>query len=629
MKAVHTPKCRRAEALQHLPFLYCTRTILGGRQRCRRPQGYGTFSTATHLPQIEDGVRQKEVQMVKPNTQEERGNYFQEKLARQSKARGKQQDRMKKSSQPVGSSKKLGKGNTSTMTGAEREVFKKIFQEIATGSGRDKAKASPLPEQKAQSSTDYREIFSLFSSALSEEGSGQNKEGAAQAISIGGQGSPADGGRQASQTLSEQDREHIQKYPERLRKIASRATLLAKTEPQNGMSSFGLRQEMTSQSQNELEEFEEHQNDFVAAESEFSEASAVQKRHVDSICVKQMKNISEQLIEAANVDDGQLWLTCEKLVLPLLAFLEEDPSRSSTNTATGSSPAYGPTTSSQGTEEHLLSPPEAEYSFNMKPNPGRHQRNLKTRAPNQPRIEPSTSTSTSTIKTNPTPPFTFPHHPLLHNLDLYPALLLLTLRLLTSHYPLSHYPSTLLPRIRTLGLRSYVLGTCTQLYNTLLLHRWSVYSDLRSMDRLLHEMERGGVDFDAETISIIERVREAKMQDEAAVQAAVDERKRKAEALSKLQGLSKKATSKLMIKKGPLAGQPEGASAGKRATAWWEAELTLTWFDRITATEGWRGRVMERVRERSVAGAEGVVEREYGGSIASADDEMEPRVMLG
>ncbi|ERF76437.1 hypothetical protein EPUS_07317 [Endocarpon pusillum Z07020] len=597
MKAVQTPTWLRAEALQHLPFLYCTRTILGGRQRGRRPQGYGTFSTATHLHQIEDGVTEKEVQMLKPKTQEERGNYFQEKLAHQSKEQGKQQDQMKKSSQPVGASKKLGKGNTSTMTAAERQVFKKIFQEIATGSGRDKTKASPLPEQKTPLSTDYREIFSLFSSAASEEGSGQNKKGAAQATSIGGQSSPAGGGRQASQTLSEQDREHIQKYPERLRKIASRATLLAKAEPQNGMS----------------KEFEEHQNDFFAAESEFAEASAVQKRHVDSICVEQMKNISEQLIEAAKVDDGQLWLTCEKLVLPLLAFLEEDPSRPSTNPATGSSPAYGTATSSQGTEQHLASPPEPEYSFTMNPNARRQQRNLQMKAPNQPRIEPSTSTSTSTSKTNPTTPFhippTIPSLPIISTL--YPALLLLTLRLLTTHYPLSHYPSTLLPRIRSLGLRSYVLGTSTQLYNTLLLHRWSVYSDLPTMDRLLHEMERGGIDFDAETISIIER-------------AAVDERKWKAEAMSKLQGLSRKARSKILMKKGPLGGQAEGASAGKRATAWWEAEVTLKWFERITATEGWR-----RVRERRVGGAEAVVEREYAGSIAGGEVEMEPRVMLG
>ncbi len=148
------------------------------------------------------------------------------------------------------------------------------------------------------------------------------------------------------------------------------------------------------------------------------------------------------------------------------------------------------------------------------------------------------------------------------------------------------------------------------------------------MDRLLHEMERGGVDFDAETVRIIERVREEKAEDEAAEIAAVDEVERKKAAVRQLRGVNKKARQKMLRKKGLQGGEPDGASAGKRARAWWEAQVTARWFERITATGGWRGKVMERLRERSIGGMEAVVEREYAGSIVGGEDEVEGKVML-
>ncbi len=148
------------------------------------------------------------------------------------------------------------------------------------------------------------------------------------------------------------------------------------------------------------------------------------------------------------------------------------------------------------------------------------------------------------------------------------------------------------------------------------------------MDRLLQEMERGGVDFNAETVSIIERVREEKVEDDAAELAAVEELERKREAVRKLQGLGRKAKEKMLRKSGPPTGAPDGASAGKRARAWWEAEVTARWFERITATGGWRGRVMERVRERRIGGVEAVVEREYAGSFVGGEDEVEGKVIL-
>ncbi|KAI1082532.1 hypothetical protein F5B20DRAFT_506055 [Whalleya microplaca] len=89
---------------------------------------------------------------------------------------------------------------------------------------------------------------------------------------------------------------------------------------------------------------------------------------------------------------------------------------------------------------------------------------------------------------------------------LYPAYLLLALRRLDVAF---HRPSPLvfsiLPRIKELGLESYVLGVSTPFYNELLDIYWRRRGDLVGMLDLLEEMRHCGLYFDKQTASTLNR----------------------------------------------------------------------------------------------------------------------------
>jgi Mtf2 family len=610
---------QRFESLQYPIFLYCTRTILQDHTRLKRIFQPATFSTAPRTSGKSDKVSKHE------NGQDEPANFFREK-AKRSRGQNAQFHKIRPSVSLSLEDK------TSTITGRERTVFKKIFNDIATGPAAEKSKAASPQEHKMTSPVDYRRIFSIFSNAPFEDMSGSDKNAAPTASDIQ-QEHTVGGSSNKNPTLSDQDREQIQKYPERLRKIASRATLFAKTETPYGIADGGRLSPRTSQNNHQLEDYATPRTDFSAAESEFSEASAVQKSAIDSICTAQMKRISEILIQAAQVNDKKLWTACKISVFPLLAYLKETPSRSSTLVTSKPSPSKDVTVSRQRQDQQYLSPtPKAATaeSNTTTHRLGKESPAKEAQVQQFPR-EPTTSDR------NPRPPFhiptTIPSLPIISTL--YPALLLLLLRLLTTHYPLSSYSSTLLPRIRELGLRSYVLGTSTQLYNTLLAHRWDMYSDLQSMDALLQEMEQGGIDFNAETVQVLERVRTEKMEDELAEKNAAEERKRQQSMLKTTSQKQKKERQKAKMV-AMSVGEMEGASAGKRARSWWAAELTAKWVERVVGAGGWRGRVMERLRQKRDAGGEEkgevdeeeeeevVVEREYADSAGGAEHENGP-----
>ncbi|KAI1135533.1 hypothetical protein F5Y05DRAFT_174433 [Hypoxylon sp. FL0543] len=90
---------------------------------------------------------------------------------------------------------------------------------------------------------------------------------------------------------------------------------------------------------------------------------------------------------------------------------------------------------------------------------------------------------------------------------LYPAYLLLALRRLNTAF---RAPSPLafevLPRIKDLGLESYVLGVSTPFYNELLGIYWNRRGDLSGMLDLLEEMRHCGLYFDTQTASILNHV---------------------------------------------------------------------------------------------------------------------------
>ncbi|KAI1088057.1 hypothetical protein F5B19DRAFT_31458 [Rostrohypoxylon terebratum] len=90
---------------------------------------------------------------------------------------------------------------------------------------------------------------------------------------------------------------------------------------------------------------------------------------------------------------------------------------------------------------------------------------------------------------------------------LYPAYLLLALRRLdTAFSSPSPLVFSLLPRIKELGLESYILGVSTPLYNSLLELHWARRGDLVGMLHLLEEMRHCGLYFDEQTASILNQV---------------------------------------------------------------------------------------------------------------------------
>ncbi|KAI1258745.1 hypothetical protein F5Y18DRAFT_326993 [Xylariaceae sp. FL1019] len=93
---------------------------------------------------------------------------------------------------------------------------------------------------------------------------------------------------------------------------------------------------------------------------------------------------------------------------------------------------------------------------------------------------------------------------------LYPAYILLALRRLHSSF---HAPSPLvfsiLPRIKELGLESYVLGVSTPFYNELLEIYWACRGDLSGVVELLDEMRHCGLHFDRQTASTLWKLNNA------------------------------------------------------------------------------------------------------------------------
>ncbi|KAL1904686.1 hypothetical protein Sste5344_009634 [Sporothrix stenoceras] len=95
------------------------------------------------------------------------------------------------------------------------------------------------------------------------------------------------------------------------------------------------------------------------------------------------------------------------------------------------------------------------------------------------------------------------------NGPLYPALLLHGQRLLDSHFAggaTSPLALAVLPRIKSLGLASYVLGASTQLYNHLLGMRWLRQGDANAVFGLLSEMQRAGLAFDQSTLNLVKSI---------------------------------------------------------------------------------------------------------------------------
>lgn len=90
---------------------------------------------------------------------------------------------------------------------------------------------------------------------------------------------------------------------------------------------------------------------------------------------------------------------------------------------------------------------------------------------------------------------------------LYPQLLLDGLNFLGTKFTRpSPYTTHLLPRVKELGLVSYVLGVSTAFYNRLMLILWNRYGDAQGVLNLLEEMRHAGLFFDEDSFSIVSRI---------------------------------------------------------------------------------------------------------------------------
>ncbi|KAK9776152.1 putative Mtf2-like C-terminal domain-containing protein [Seiridium cardinale] len=89
---------------------------------------------------------------------------------------------------------------------------------------------------------------------------------------------------------------------------------------------------------------------------------------------------------------------------------------------------------------------------------------------------------------------------------LYPSFLLFGLRLLDKGFAApSSLALSVLPRIKELGLESFVLGVSTPFYNELLSIQYSRFGDLSNMMNLLEEMSHSGLYFDEGTVAVLNR----------------------------------------------------------------------------------------------------------------------------
>jgi len=204
-----------------------------------------------------------------------------------------------------------------------------------------------------------------------------------------------------------------------------------------------------------------------------------------------------------------------------------------------------------------------------------------------PKIPSETSMPAPMVSTTPSPaksplPDLPPYVPPLYLISrLYPAALLLAIRVLKTKFPTSPLALALLPHIRSMGPMSYVLGASTEFYNALIELRWDVYSDLKSVDGLLMEMERNSVAFDVGTWNALVKIGSERFSD------------------------------------------LHGADGGVRGLGFWERPTNVKWFQKVAVE--WKTVVAARLREQGL-GVE-ITEREYG--MASLPDSGQASVKQG
>jgi hypothetical protein len=151
----------------------------------------------------------------------------------------------------------------------------------------------------------------------------------------------------------------------------------------------------------------------------------------------------------------------------------------------------------------------SKFGFTQKPVVG-DQKLIPRKTAKKPKKAKATVPSTDLLVGDEEQPATWPANIKSPQLDLplygplYPAFLLLGLRLLDRNFARpSPLALNILPRVKSLGVISHVLGASTALYNELLTIYWFRYDNLAATAQLLGEMEQAGLDHDDETLSVV------------------------------------------------------------------------------------------------------------------------------
>jgi hypothetical protein len=176
------------------------------------------------------------------------------------------------------------------------------------------------------------------------------------------------------------------------------------------------------------------------------------------------------LMEKANTDKA-LWDVLENEVLSVIRRLDLDAVKKDLASQTSTSGKY-----------QRAKPKVAKASFD----PGPPIPTSPMDGPSTPAASPSISSKLLFA--------TYPHH--LHT----------AASLLRAHFPTSPLPLSILPTIKSLGRSSYALGASTSLYNLLLRTAWHQHSSYDIIDELLSDMDNGGIEFDLDTLAILDAV---------------------------------------------------------------------------------------------------------------------------
>lgn len=208
----------------------------------------------------------------------------------------------------------------------------------------------------------------------------------------------------------------------------------------------------------------------------------------------------EGLITAAKTDH-ELWDVLEKEVFTMPAKM---------GLVKGEEPGEGEEAAEKATREQAESEESLEAAAPSEDEPRNIESELGSGVEAEAEVETAASNSTTTEPKRPEGTESsgpsekmslYIHGPL------YPAYLLLAIRRLGHSFRItSPLALNMLPRIKEIGLESYVLGVSTPFYNELLEIYWSRYGNLAGMLNLLEEMRHCGLYFDNQTSSILGHV---------------------------------------------------------------------------------------------------------------------------